>query len=112
MKVLVICAVLLTTICSKSSAEIDEDFLKDESFEADGIVPFFANEEFRKDKRNCIPRNQECTIDKRNCCRRGLFKMTCQCMKSNDESGQPTEKCTCRRPRPIFHLLYKGLLKG
>nr|QDC23084.1 toxin 1 isoform b precursor [Cupiennius salei] len=113
MKVLIISAVLFITIFSNISAEIEDDFLEDESFEAEDIIPFLENEQAR----SCIPKHEECTNDKHNCCRKGLFKLKCQCSTFDDESGQPTERCACGRPMGHQAIetglnIFRGLFKG
>nr|QDC23100.1 toxin 9 isoform b precursor [Cupiennius salei] len=95
MKVLVICAVLFLTIFSNSSAETEDDFLEDESFEADDVIPFLAREQVRKDDKNCIPKHHECTNDKKNCCKKGLTKMKCKCFTVADAKGATSERCAC-----------------
>nr|QDC23101.1 toxin 9 isoform c S1 precursor [Cupiennius salei]QDC23102.1 toxin 9 isoform c S2 precursor [Cupiennius salei] len=113
MKVLVICAVLFLAIFSNSSAETEDDFLEDESFQADDVIPFLASEQVRKDDKNCIPKHHECTNDKKNCCKKGLLKLKCQCFTVADEKGTPSERCACGRPL-LHKIAYTGtkMIKG
>nr|B3EWT0.2 RecName: Full=Toxin CSTX-10; Flags: Precursor [Cupiennius salei]QDC23095.1 toxin 10 isoform a S1 precursor [Cupiennius salei]QDC23096.1 toxin 10 isoform a S2 precursor [Cupiennius salei] len=97
MKVLVIFAVLSLVIFSNCSAETDEDFFGEESFEADDIIPFIAKEQVRKDKENCIGKHHECTDDRDNCCKGKLFRYQCQCFKVIDGKKE-TKRCACVTP--------------
>nr|QDC23088.1 toxin 13 isoform b precursor [Cupiennius salei] len=111
MKVLVIFAVLSLVIFSNCSAETDEDFFGEESFEADDIIPFIAKEQVRSD---CTLRNHDCTDDRHSCCRSKMFKDVCTCFYPSQRSETDRAKkelCTCQQPK---HLKYieKGLQKA
>nr|B3EWS6.2 RecName: Full=Toxin CSTX-12; Contains: RecName: Full=CSTX-12 A chain; Contains: RecName: Full=CSTX-12 B chain; Flags: Precursor [Cupiennius salei]QDC23092.1 toxin 12 isoform a S1 precursor [Cupiennius salei]QDC23093.1 toxin 12 isoform a S2 precursor [Cupiennius salei] len=111
MKVLVICAVLFLTIFSNSSAETEDDFLEDESFEADDVIPFLAREQVRSD---CTLRNHDCTDDRHSCCRSKMFKDVCKCFypsQRSDTARAKKELCTCQQDKHL-KFIEKGLQKA